>query len=1126
MSEVAGGGDWMIWPILIVGFAAGFIAAALWQPVPRLARWFAPKQAKAAPATATPLHAPVVTEALSTRLHRLANGMENFGDASAHPRELADHDEFKEAVKLLEQGDVPAGTLRDYALGANWTLSCAAFQAMASRVDCAPFVNDVLGAFNKLRPWSLHFAFLYLLSLKQRPAVGATAVMAIEWWAENLIIPGLFRDYFTQSEKLGDKADFGTALSRVHPSAIPWIDALLAKIDHSFANTLRFKLASHRGRQVDSGYLNAFGRFWEKQPEGDVIVESDLWSGSLDALENTLDQSTPRSVLVTGEPRVGKTALLRLLGARLMDKGWRVFEASASDLMSGQKYIGEIEERVRRTVEELSAGKRVAWYVPSLMQFARSGTHQGQAASILDQIMPALSSGRLVVLTEATPAAATRLLQALPKLRSSMEIVRLDAHNEAETADLAEKFLTQLCDELSIAFDPECVPSSLHLARQYLGTGQLPGTVLDLLKITAGRVDSEGGKMMKPEDMIETLSQVTGLPASILDNREKIDLGKVRTFFSARVIGQDDAVRAMVDRIAMLKAGVTDPGRPIGVFLFAGPTGTGKTELAKTLAEYLFGTAERLIRLDMSEFQTADSTHKILGDSGGADTADSLIQRVRKQPFSVVLLDEFEKAHSNIWDLFLQVFDDGRLSDAAGQVADFRHCIIILTSNLGATAHRSMGLGFNAKQESFSSDYVIKAIGTTFRPEFINRLDSVIVFRQLSRDLMRGILQKELARVLERRGLKARDWAVEWEGSALEFLLEKGFSAEMGARPLKRAIDQFVLAPLAATIVEHRFPEGDQFLFMRSDGHAIQAEFVDPDADEHASEARVASVGDQPSLAAMMMQAEGIERERGALDAGCAEIRGIVSGAEWEALKSQLAEEMGKADFWSQPERHKTLARFALMDRIKAAMHTADALRDRLVKSKSAGGYSRELVTRLAQQVHVIREGIRDALDDAPVEAVLQIEPALDAGSAGEPLRKWCEQVREMYRSWAAARGMQISAVAAKGGDGAPVMVISGFGAYRALAQETGLHVLEGEDGGPARVAARVRVAPAPLGDSSGIVTYVQASAALDKAARSGVITRRYKAGASPLVRDAKGGWRSGKIESVLAGNFDLIGSV
>ena len=597
-------------------------------------------------------------------------------------------------------------------------------------------------------------------------------------------------------------------------------------------------------------------------------------------------QTPTRSLLVSGEHRVGKTTFLRLLAERLEGEGWTVFEAGAADLMAGQQWFGQLEGRIQRTVEELSAAKKLIWYIPDILQMARSGTHQGQAASVLDQILPAVVSGRLIVWTEATPTSTARLLQLRPTLRSLFEAVRLEPQSQEETTALALAWVGRLADEGELEIDPDCVPVALSSARQYLSAANFPGSVLDLIKLTANRVLKSGTAAIQSHDVIVTLAQLTGLPVSILDNKERVDLASIRDYFTSRVIGQDEAVGAIVERIAMLKAGLNDPGKPIGVFLFAGSTGTGKTELAKTVAEYLFGSVDRMIRLDMSEFQTAETTHKILG----GDDTDSLINRVRKQPFSVVLLDEFEKAHASIWDLFLQVFDDGRLTDAMGHVADFRHCIIILTTNLGATSHRTSGLGFAPTADAFTDGQIMRAIGQTFRPEFQNRLDKVIVFRPLTRDLMREILKKELNRVLERRGLKYREWAVEWEASAQDFLLEKGFSAEMGARPLKRAIDQYLIAPLAATIVERRFPEGDQFVFIRSDGRAIQTEFVDPDSGAAGnplpaatSAARQADrpAGDDPRTRADPRPSSTPCRSE---HAGVA---GTLASAQWEDLKAR-----------------------------------------------------------------------------------------------------------------------------------------------------------------------------------------------------------------------------------------------
>lgn len=1076
------------------------------------------------PATPVPALAPpaeaAAGEPLSARLQELENVFSPTTHSAAHPRELGDQPQFVEAVGLLKAPGVPLDTVLQYALGANWALASAALAALKQRPDGGLVVDEVVRHFDKLYPWPMHFALEYFLAVQPRPPIGAPLLGAKDWWCDNAVIPMLFRDYFAARERLGDAPLLGDAAPP--PTAAATIKALLERVSHPYATSLINHLNALLQTTIDRTFLTSFGRFWKDGKDTQTLVEPEPWREGLTAAEAISLEAPARSLLASGEPRVGKTSFLRLLAKRLEPNGWTVFEASGADLMAGQKWFGELEGRIQQALQELSVTKKVIWYVPDILQIALSGTHQGQAASILDQILPAMTAGRLVIWTEASSASTARLLRLRPALRSVLEVARLEPLSQEETQELARALLEPLSDASKLEIDPACVETALGAARQYLSAGAFPGPVLDLIKLTVGRAAKDGSKRVDSHGVILTLSQLSGLPASILDSKERVDLGAIRDFFSSRVMGQDEAVGAIVERIAMLKAGLNDPGKPVGVFLFAGPTGTGKTELAKTAAEFLFGSADRLVRLDMSELQTPDATLKILGSNDAGGDADSLIHRVRKQPFSVVLLDEFEKAHPQVWDLFLQVFDDGRLADQLGHVADFRHCLIILTTNLGATSHRNSGLGFTPAADAYSGDNILRAIGQTFRPEFQNRLDKVIVFHPLTRDLMRNILAKELNRVLERRGIKDREWAVEWEASAQDFLIEKGFSPEMGARPLKRAIEQYVIAPLAATIVEKRFPEGDQFVFIRSDGRAIQTEFVDPDGDITAS---AQASGTPPGLPGMILAPEGTAAEMQVLEGEHAGIVELLASAEWEDLKHSLSQEMSAAGFWSRPDRHATLARLALMDRLKAAMSTAEALQARLAKgTERSGRSSRELVARLALQLHLIKEGMRDVHEQSPIEVALQVEPALERAGDREAVRTWCARVLGMYRAWAANRHMQLSDMAGAVPGGLPLLVISGFGAHRQLVREAGLHVLEGDDGkGRGRATARVRLVTAPLGDVPADKLRLTLLDALQSGAPPHAVVRRYRSDPSPLVRNMNGSWRSGRLDAVLGGDFDLI---
>ena len=1069
---------------------------------------------------------------LATRLHELDKAIAAFGSEAAHPSALRVHPQFVEAARLLALPSIPLPVVLQYVEGNSWSLAGAALAALKKRSDRSGAIDSVLKQCGYFAPWTMYFALDLLLEAEPRVAVGAPLAYAKDWWTDGRWMAHVFRDYLVRCAARAEAPTFGSSLRAAGTSPAHLIRRFLLTVEHPSAKDLIEDLdavsASESGAlpAEDRGVLNDVGRFWSTDTDSEILVEPEGWRGAFALARSTLRQEPARSLLVCGEALVGKSSFLRLLARQIAADGWKVFEASGADLQADQVYIGQLEGRIRQVVDELAKNSRLVWYIPDIMQFALSGTHSGQSATMLDQIMPAIAAGRLVVWAEATPKGAARLVRLKPAVRGLFETVTLDALSPAQTLSLTRGVIEAFA-KANVRFDPACAEVALDTASQYLGGSGLPGSVLLMLRLAAVRsVDS--GKTIAPRQVLETLSQLSGLPVSILDTKEQLDLGTVRDFFATRVIGQDEAVEAVVARVAMLKAGLNDPDKPIAVFLFAGPTGSGKTELAKATSEFLFGSVERMIRLDMSEFQTPESIGKILGqNSAGPDETDSLIGRVRKQPFSVILLDEFEKAHPNIWDLFLQAFDEGRLTDAMGQVADLRHCLLIMTSNLGATAHRSLGLGFAPQADVFTKEQIMRAIAQTYRPEFQNRLDKIIVFRPLTRELMRGILRKQLADLLERRGLKDRAWAIEWESSALEFLLEKGFSPEMGARPLKRAIDQYVVAPLAAIIVERRFPEGEQFLFVRSDGNGIQAEFVDPDADVVATdEAAAAPAADAaaPALVAVILAPKGTQAEVEELERAYQEIERTLHSAEWEGLKKDLSDDMSSPDFWTRPARFEVLARLALTDRVKAAAETADALRRRLARyNRSPSHYSAELSGRLALQLHLIGEGIKDAFDNAPVEIAVRIEPVFDGAGDRQATLTWCRRLGSMYRAWAAKRRMQIAELS----DGTPetpgpVLVVSGFGAHRTLAAEAGLHVLEPTERPDARVTARVRLAAVPLGDIPAVRERARIGQALDQAPRPNTVVRRYRE-QPPLVRDAAGGWRTGRLDVVLGGDFDLL---
>jgi len=331
--------------------------------------------------------------------------MAEFAEAAAHPNELAEHASFRETVKLLADPAVPLARVADYAFGQAWVLSCAAFAALRERSDGASLASKVAGRFDQLSVWQIELNIHYLATCQERPLPSAPLSGCRDWWSENAYLRHLFADYFSNLGEGASEAIDSTLRD------LPWARKDRIRIFLGGGRLiLKARIAAHlgAGRTAEgmSSFLTELGRFWGQETSAPESIEHECWAEGLAAAKRAHERSPPRSLLVSGEPLVGKTSFLRVLAKSLAVDGWRVFEASGADLQAGQIYIGELEGRIRRALEELDSSRKIIWYVPDPLQLALSGTHSGQSASILDQILPAIAQGRLLIWTEAAPKSA------------------------------------------------------------------------------------------------------------------------------------------------------------------------------------------------------------------------------------------------------------------------------------------------------------------------------------------------------------------------------------------------------------------------------------------------------------------------------------------------------------------------------------------------------------------------------------------------------------------------------------------------------------------------------------------------------------------------------------------------
>jgi ATP-dependent Clp protease ATP-binding subunit ClpC len=403
-----------------------------------------------------------------------------------------------------------------------------------------------------------------------------------------------------------------------------------------------------------------------------------------------------------------------------------------------------------------------------------------------------------------------------------------------------------------------------------------------------------------------------------------------------------------------------------------------------------------------------------------------------------------------------------------------------------------------------------------FRPELLNRIDRVVVFRPFERDQIRALLERELAQILDRRGLRSREWAVEFDESALEFLEEKGFSRELGARPLKRAVERYLLAPLAAAIVSRSFPEGEQFLFITARDDSIEVAFVDPDVQVVESPAPRATSALR--LERVVLEPRGGSEESEFLQEETERLRGVIDGEGWLGLKERDLEAMRAEAFWESPDRFDVLARIEYVDRVQASLRTAEKLASRLSRLNQNGrGSAKEVVELLAERLYLLDRACTQTDASAPADAFLDVRPT---GSDRSDTR-FALQLRDMYEAWARRRRMRVQRLSSGAGH---LLMITGIGAYRILAAETGLHVFESPHGEHSFDRATAYVAVAPSGAAPpGSDPVASARRALDEVPRSTTVVRRYRERPSPLVRDAVRNWRTGRLDRVLAGEFDVM---